>query len=194
MSKKGFSLVEIMVVIVIMGILAAVAVPQVFGMVERTHRGIDATNAREIRNILVRAYDSHELEFPQSTQNDGNGKNVNTTVAVVVYKDKMEYRASGTVQVNGGDWSSDKGKAYDRIRKLLAEAGFDKVSVQAKNPKDGGWSSYGVLMSADGTCKFFSSEEDINLGGTSGGSYESAISKASGSGSSNIELFMGANK
>jgi type IV pilus assembly protein PilE len=39
MNKKGFSLMEIMIVVVIIGILAAVAIPAYTGHVTRTRRG-----------------------------------------------------------------------------------------------------------------------------------------------------------
>jgi type IV pilus assembly protein PilE len=64
MNKKGFSLMEIMIVVVIVGILAAVAIPAYTGHVTRTRRGeavlaLAAVALQEEKNFAERnSYDT----------------------------------------------------------------------------------------------------------------------------------------
>ena len=55
MVKRGFTLVEVMVVIVIMGLLAMVAMPNIFGLIEKTRENIDVLKLFYLRDALNRA-------------------------------------------------------------------------------------------------------------------------------------------
>lgn len=190
--KKGFSLVELMIVIVIMGILAAIAVPNIFGQIERSRRTLDAVNALEIGKILHRAHMTDVIQFPANTNYNinVNGQSVNAGMSVAVFVTRSGinyYRGSGAVLVNGGDWNSDGGVAYKRIQSLFEQDGFTDVVVNTKNVKDGGWSCYGAALFAGGKVRFFSEQDESKCkSATSNGSYETVLHNALNSGSNSI--------
>ena len=58
--KKGFSLIEIMVVIVIMGVLATVGVPKLFNVIEKTKEKTDLMKLYYLRDALNKALIENE--------------------------------------------------------------------------------------------------------------------------------------
>lgn len=66
-EKRGFSLIEIMVVIVIMGVLASVAIPKIFGLVEKTKEKADLMKFYYLRDALNKALLENEDALSNTT-------------------------------------------------------------------------------------------------------------------------------
>lgn len=61
MNKKGFSLVELMIVVVIMGILIAVAIPLYGAITDNANNKTCATNIKTIKQNCANYYSSHDM-------------------------------------------------------------------------------------------------------------------------------------
>lgn len=70
-NKKGFTLIELIIVIAILGIIATIAVPKFAGMQDKAKRGADITSAKAIAD----------------------------QVAILMAEDKIDYTSDRTVEV-----------------------------------------------------------------------------------------------
>ena len=65
-SKKGFTLIELMIVVAIIGILAAVAIPKFADLIRKSSEGASKGNLGALRSALSIYYGDMEGLYPQS--------------------------------------------------------------------------------------------------------------------------------
>ncbi|MGL4344420.1 MAG: type II secretion system protein [Cellulosilyticaceae bacterium] len=89
--KKGFTLIELIVVIAIIGVLATMLVPSMLGYVNQSKVAKNDANARTIYTAAQAAYTTIEnaefaqdnIQFPQTTRAEGDTSDVTAFVAKV---------------------------------------------------------------------------------------------------------------
>lgn len=106
-SNKGFTLVELIIVVAIIAVLSAVVAPQYIKYVERSRQGVDASTLEEVR---------HAVEVEAAIQETNTASKV--TIA----------GADGDVKTSSGD------TAFPALAQVEAVVG-DKVTLKSKAAK-----------------------------------------------------------
>lgn len=135
-DNKGFSLVELIIVVAIMAILVGLLAPQYLKYVEKSRKSADASNLDEmVRAIQVYAADA-EVTLPEDTYTITIGKTETKVEARTgTQKDNNEKVAKDALNENAPDWVKTKLKSNKWDNK---GTNADSISAEITVAQDGG--------------------------------------------------------
>lgn len=81
-KNRGFTLMEMLIVVAIIAVLVAVAIPVLNNNLEKARQAVDMANARAIQAILATLVNTGEVVFPEKT-NDTYAEGIGIWVLVV---------------------------------------------------------------------------------------------------------------
>lgn len=128
MNKKGFSLIELIVVIAILAIIAAVAIPRFAGIQARSEVKADASTGAEIIGA-VRIYMTDE-NITDFTAIPGAGTDTANAIAAV---NGGDYMIVPTTPQSGGTWTIGVGDGSTAVGNQTPESGELYISWTPTN-------------------------------------------------------------
>ena len=140
-DNKGFSLVELIIVVAILAILVGLLAPQYLKYVEKSRKSADASNLDEmVRAIQVYAADAEET-LPEDRYTITIGKTATTVTAEsATKKADNEKVAKKALDEAAPDWAKTKLKSnkWDNGKKDNEKANVDSISAIIEVAQDGG--------------------------------------------------------
>ena len=107
LNNRAFTLVELIIVIIILGILAALAIPQFSTSTEDARTSTQKANLAIIRNAINLYFHEHNSEYPGAVNVDGTGTATAATDNPVAFQSQiLQYTKKD------GEASADKDAAF----------------------------------------------------------------------------------
>ena len=130
-KRSGFSLVELVIVIVILGIIAAVAIPRITSGSRNAGESALRANVQTLRNAIDWYYAEHGNTFP-AAKGDGDGNNADSEGAFVSQLTKYS-KADGTISATPDAAFPFGPYIRGNLPKLTVGTNIGKNTVEMKN-------------------------------------------------------------
>ncbi len=149
-TNKGFTLIELMIVVAIIGILSAIAIPKFADLIRKSNEGATKGNLGAVRSALSIYYGEQDGKYPAAGATLGttltmdNGKYLKDmpTVYCAGYTDKnanVTVRTATAATQNTGTWAYQDALPTSTAQKQWGDFWVDMNNTDSKGTN---WDAY----------------------------------------------------
>lgn len=137
-AKKGFTLIELMIVVAIIGILAAIAIPKFADLIRKSNEGATKGNLGSVRSALSIYYGDQEGVYPNTPAALTTGGNY---LDMVPNAKTPNYHTDGSAILLSNSGNDAAGWGYNNTP---SDANFGALFVNCSHTdtKNTVWSTY----------------------------------------------------